>query len=444
MSSRSLWLWAALSALGVGVVLAFSGVSVPLALVGGLVSAGFAAVTGWRVSQSARTQMAAYAAAARGQLPLVAHDEPHDEPVTLAREVQTTVAKANEMSRRLSVLRAVIDGMAEGVWITAEDSTVLEHNDALKELLYTGRELVGQRAFEVLPSEELQEAVEKACKEHLPSRLELSVEGLRPRVLSVHVSPLGRELGGSAAVFFDVTDLRRLEKVRKDFVANVSHELRTPITAIRGYAETLKAGALADPTTAEKMVDIIHRQSERLSELVEDLLELSRLESKRIQLAEKPVDLDDAASRALDALGPKSRARGVTIEVQVPADTVILGDQRAVEQIILNLLDNAVKYCRPGGHVWISAQSVEDEVVVKVRDDGPGIEERHLPRLFERFYRVDKGRSRDMGGTGLGLSIVKHFATAMKGDVSVQSSPGQGATFQVTLPRGVRNSADKG
>ena len=434
MSSRSLWLWAAWSALGVAAVLYFSDFSLWLAVIGGAASAIFAAITGWRVGHQARRQVAAYAAAARGQLPEPPHDEHHEEPAKLAREVQNTAASAREMSRRLSVLRAVIDGMAEGVWITSEDATVLEHNDALKELLFTGRELVGQRAYDVLPSEELKEAVDRACKEHHPSRLELSVEGLRPRVLSVHVSPLGRELGGSAAVFFDVTDLRRLEKVRKDFVANVSHELRTPITAIRGYAETLKAGAISDPVTANKMVDIIHRQSERLSELVEDLLEISRLESRQIQLAVKPVELDDAANRALEAVRPKSRARSVTIDVQVPGDVFVLGDQRAVEQIILNLLDNAVKYTRAGGRVWVTAQREGDEVVMKVKDDGPGIEERHLPRLFERFYRVDKGRSRDMGGTGLGLSIVKHFATAMKGAVSVESAPGLGATFVVTLP----------
>jgi two-component system phosphate regulon sensor histidine kinase PhoR len=245
---------------------------------------------------------------------------------------------------------------------------------------------------------------------------------------------LGRELGGSAAVFFDVTELRRLEKVRKDFVANVSHELRTPITAIRGYAETLQAGALNDPENAPKMVDIIHRQSERLSELVEDLLELSRLESRQIQLAEQPVDVTEAAQRALEAVRPKARVRGTQLELQIPAGTRVLGDRRAVEQILLNLVDNAVKYTRPNGHVWVSAGLVADAVELRVRDDGPGIEPKHLPRIFERFYRVDKGRSRDMGGTGLGLSIVKHLATAMKGDVRVESGPRGGATFFVQLP----------
>ncbi len=250
-------------------------------------------------------------------------------------------------------------------------------------------------------------------------------------MLSVHVSPLGRELAGSSAVFFDVTELRRLEKVRKDFVANVSHELRTPITAIRGYAETLQSGAINDPVAAPKMVDIIHRQSERLSELVEDLLELSRLESRQIQLAEKPVDLLEATQRALEAVRPKAKPRGTTLEVQVPPNLFVLGDQRAIEQIVLNLVDNAVKYSRPNGRVELSATSRDGLVEMRIKDNGAGIESRHLSRIFERFYRVDKGRSREMGGTGLGLSIVKHLITTMKGDVRCESAPGQGSTFFV-------------
>lgn len=433
MTSRALWLWAVFSATGVAAVLFFADYSLPIAVIGGVSSAIVAAINAFRVRQLAQQRVEAYAAAARGELPAEPHGPQHAEPLKLAREVQSTAANAREMSRKLSVLRAVIDGMAEGVWITAEDGTVIEHNNALKEMLYAGREIIGQRPTDLMQSGELQVAVESACRDHHPSRLELSIEGVRPRVLSVHVSPLGKELGGSAAVFFDVTELRRLEKVRKDFVANVSHELRTPITAIRGYAETLKAGALGDPVNAPKMVDIIHRQSERLSELVEDLLELSRIESKELRLANAPIDVHEVTTRALEALRPKARARNISLELQVAPHTQALGDQRALEQIMLNLVDNAVKYSRVNGHVWVSAEVEGDEVRVGVRDDGPGIEPKHLPRLFERFYRVDKGRSRDMGGTGLGLSIVKHLANAMQGDVSVVSTPGLGSTFTIAL-----------
>lgn len=339
------------------------------------------------------------------------------------------------LRHQLAILRAVVDGMAEGVWITSEDGTVLQHNDALKEMLFTGGAIVGHKAWELFESEPLHLAVLKACAEGVATRLELPVEGVRPRVLSIHVSSLGKDLGGSAAVFFDVTDLRRLEKVRKDFVANVSHELRTPITAIRGYAETLQSGALSDPVAAPQMVDVILRQSLRLSALVEDLLELSRLESRELSLQKVAVDLAEAVQRSVEAVRPKAVARGVSIDVQVPAGLTALADPRGVEQILLNLLDNAVKYSKAEGHAWVSGRVVGQEIELAVKDDGPGVEEKHLSRLFERFYRVDKGRSRDMGGTGLGLSIVKHLSNAMGGEVRVESRPGAGSTFTVSLPK---------
>ncbi len=351
-------------------------------------------------------------------------------PTTLPPQINPD----SHAARELDTLRAVVDGLAEGLWITSRDGTVVQHNDALKQMLYSGTELLGHRPVELVRSAPLQEAVTRACSEGLSSQLEINVESVRPRVLQVHVSALRKEVGGSAAVFFDVTELRRLETVRKDFVANVSHELRTPITAIRGYSETLQAGALKDPENAPKMVEIIHRQSERLSELVEDLLELSRIEGRLFQLAELPVDLSVAAQRAADTVRLKASARNVTLNLEVPPGMTALADERGVEQVLINLLDNAVKFTAPQGVVTVFARSGAAGVVICVRDTGLGIEPKHLARVFERFYRVDKGRSRDMGGTGLGLSIVKHLATAMHGDVRVESVPGRGSTFFVELP----------
>jgi two-component system, OmpR family, phosphate regulon sensor histidine kinase PhoR len=431
MSTRLLVLWPIGAALGVALAVALATNTAAAALVAGGATLVFSSFAGLSISRHWKRRADAFAAAARGlQVEPLAGEPDANAPSQLAREVQTTAQSAREMARDLAVLRAVIDGMAEGVWVTTEDGTVHEHNNALKELLYSGTEIVGHRPVEIVRSAELQLAVEKACRDHQASRLEINLEGVMPRVLSIHVSPLGHDLGGSAAVFFDVTDLRRLEKVRKDFVANVSHELRTPVTAIRGYAETLLSGALSDPVAAPKMVDIIHR----LSELVEDLLELSRLESKQLQLAEKPVNLAEAAQRASEAIRPKARLRNTTVELQVPPGLVALADPRGLEQVVLNLVDNAVKYTPPNGHVWVTGRQTDGEIELVVKDDGPGIEARHLPRIFERFYRVDKGRSRDMGGTGLGLSIVKHLVNAMKGEVRVESAPGAGSTFYVTLP----------
>ena len=430
MNRALLWAWAMFVGL-TAIALALTQ-AVAISLLLGMLSGVCVWFAAQNVARQWRRRADAFAAAARGvSLDPGVEGGSGDDPVRLAHEVQDAAITSRENTRKLSVLRAVIDGMAEGVWITSEDGTVVEHNNALKEFLYTGQEIAGHRPRDLFESPELHDAVQKACRDHVASRLELNVEGVRPCVLLVHVSPLGRELAGSSAVFFDVTELRRLEKVRKDFVANVSHELRTPITAIRGYAETLQSGAINDPIAAPKMVDIIHRQSERLSELVEDLLELSRLESRQIQLAEKPVELLEATQRALEAVRPKAKPRGTAIEVQVPPNLFVLGDQRAIEQIVLNLVDNAVKYSPPNGRVELSAVTRDGHVEMRVKDNGTGIEARHLPRIFERFYRVDKGRSREMGGTGLGLSIVKHLITTMKGDVRCESAPGQGSTFFV-------------
>ncbi len=340
--------------------------------------------------------------------------------------------RARELTRKVNTLAAVVDSMAEGLWITDRSGVVTLHNDALKELLFAGGELVGRRPLELIRSQPLAEAVQRACEHGEARTLEVKIAGVRPRIASVRVAPLF--VGGSSAVFHDITELRRLENVRQDFVANVSHELRTPITAIRGYAETLKAGALDDRENAARMVDVIHRQSERLSALVEDLLEIARLESEQIQLSRQKVSVAAVASRAAEPIRPRAAQRRIRLELSVPEGVVALADERGIEDVLLNLLDNAVKYTPPGGLVEIRGQNQDGRCIIAVRDTGIGIDGKHLSRIFERFYRVDKGRSREMGGTGLGLSIVKHLVTAMDGEVEVQSTPGEGSVFTVTLP----------
>jgi len=360
---------------------------------------------------------------------------------SLHQRLATRNAHLNQEARTLS---AVLDGMAEGLWVTDAEGTVVHHNEALRGMLQPATAIIGQRPLALLRNEPLHDAVMRACLDGTSTHLELTVEGLFPRTLGIRVTPLGRDLPGSAAVFHDVTELRRLEKIRKDFVANVSHELRTPITAIRGYAETLQSGALKEPEVAPKMVDIIHRQSERLSELVEDLLELSRLESREVKLRLTDVPLARAASQAAEVVRQKAHGKGITLELSVPASLTARGDERGVEQVLLNLLDNAVKYTPEGGQVRVTGTLDAGRCVVHVRDTGVGIEPKHLARIFERFYRVDKGRSRDMGGTGLGLSIVKHLMSAMGGEVRVESQPGQGSQFTIFLPAAVSSAAVAG
>ncbi|WP_434389338.1 sensor histidine kinase [Melittangium boletus] len=378
-----------------------------------------------------------------------ATDDEELEELTLVRRTldalhQRHFTRDVGLLQEARTLTAVLDSMAEGIWVTDVEGNVLRHNDALRGMLMPVGDIVGQRPLTLLRHDSLNEAVSRACEEGGSTRLELTLEDVLSRTLAIRVTPLGGDLPGSAAVFHDVTELRHLEKVRKDFVANVSHELRTPITAIRGYAETLQSGALADPQVAAKMVDIIHRQSERLSELVEDLLELSRLESREVKLQVRDVPLAQAAARAAETVRHKAQGKRISLELDVPPELVAQGDERGLEQVLLNLLDNAVKYTPEGGRVRVTGGLEEGRCVVHVRDSGVGIEPRHLTRIFERFYRVDKGRSRDMGGTGLGLSIVKHLLGAMGGEVRVESQPNEGSTFTILLRVAVPSAASAG
>jgi two-component system phosphate regulon sensor histidine kinase PhoR len=231
----------------------------------------------------------------------------------------------------------------------------------------------------------------------------------------------------------DVTEAKRAEAMRRDFVANASHELRTPVSAIRGAAETLLAGALQDPEAAARFVDMIARHAERLARLTEDLLDLSRIESGQWEMRLERVELAPLAQSVLDLHADRAAEKQLKLVRDVPAEAAAVADARALEQVLVNLVDNAVKYTPPGGAVTVRAHAEPGRALIEVVDTGPGIERHHLARLFERFYRADPGRSRDQGGTGLGLAIVKHLAQAQKGDVGVESGSG-GTRFWVSLP----------
>jgi two-component system phosphate regulon sensor histidine kinase PhoR len=245
---------------------------------------------------------------------------------------------------------------------------------------------------------------------------------------------------GTVAVFHDVSELRRLENLRSDFVANVSHELKTPLTAVRGFAETLLSGSVP-PQDVEKYLGVILKHAERLGSLIDDLLELSRIESRKQPLQFTTVDVGRVAVGVMSGMEPLLRSKALSVKLveqtdpqaELPAEAH--ADRRAVEQVLTNLLDNAAKYTNAGGHIEVQLTAAGDRIAVEVRDDGIGIPERDLPRIFERFYRVEKARSRDLGGTGLGLSIVKHLVQAMDGEIFVQSELGRGTTFRFTLPK---------
>jgi two-component system phosphate regulon sensor histidine kinase PhoR len=292
----------------------------------------------------------------------------------------------------------------------------------------------------------LEAAIQKAVHEGESSGFELDVPASGGKTLEVNVVgilPSSKWIGkeseegrGAVAVFHDITRLKELEKIRQDFVANVSHELRTPLTTIKGYAETLLEGALKEEVAAQ-FVQVIKRHSDRLEKIVEDLLILSKIESKEFQLRMESLSISDLIGDVLDFLKEPLNKRKISVSVgEIPPTLLVYGDRQYLEQVLINILDNAIKYGRDRGNIKISVNENPDgEIQVSVEDDGTGIPKEDLPRIFERFYRVDKGRSKELGGTGLGLSIVKHIVQAHGGSVWAESEITKGSRFHFTLPK---------
>ena len=266
------------------------------------------------------------------------------------------------------------------------------------------------------------------------------------RPLRLYVSPMKQDdkVVGALAIVEDITELRRLEQVRTDFAANVSHELKTPLTSIRGFVETLQAGAIDHPEMAHKFLNIIMMETERLTRLINDILSISKLESGNDEVATERIRLDKKACDVCDMLSIHAQEKQVTLNYRLNSEPVfIIGNPDRVEQLLINLTENAIKYNKPGGSVTVQVFKSEQEANITISDTGIGIAEENLPRLFERFYRVDKGRSRQMGGTGLGLAIVKHIVRSMNGEIEVHSKLGEGTEFLITLPLAPKQNPEK-
>ncbi len=323
--------------------------------------------------------------------------------------------------------RELLAAMPGVAGLVAADGRIRASNAALDGMAPSGR-AIGLTLLEITRHAELAEAARRAL-EGSPKRLEIQ---LGQRTWIANVTPLLR--GEVLVLLRDVTDARMAESTRRDFVANASHELRTPVSAIAGAAETLLSGAMDDPAQARSFVEMIARNAERLARLTNDLLDLSRIESRQWPVKLEPVSVEATARRAVEVCAESARRKRIELRVEVPEGTAVLADARALEQVLVNLLDNAVKYTPDGGSATVIAGPVAgDRTEVVVSDTGLGIERHHLPRLFERFYRVDPGRSRGSGGTGLGLAIVKHLVQMQAGEIAVDTGAG-GTSFRVRLP----------
>ncbi len=335
-------------------------------------------------------------------------------------------------------LQAVVEGMVEGVLVVDARGLLVMANDRWREFYGVWGELRGRRLLEVVRDTELHDLLEQAGAAEEPVSQELRSGRGAPRTLRVHATRFpasGRERLGTVAVFHDVSELARLEQVRRDFVANASHELRTPLAAIHGFAETLLGGGPLSEAERRAYLEIIDRHARRLTNIVSDLLDLARLErtEQRLELAE--VDVGALVQRLLADAAIRFEEKQLAVSQRSAGDTRALADAGALEQILHNLVDNAIKYTDPGGRIELEVAGEERCVRVRVRDSGVGIPSQDLDRIFERFYRVDKARSRALGGTGLGLSIVKHLVQRMGGEISVESALGQGTCMSFSVPR---------
>jgi two-component system phosphate regulon sensor histidine kinase PhoR len=350
---------------------------------------------------------------------------------SLRQQVAEVTAQRNE-------LQAMLAGMVEGVVVLDGNLRIREINPSALRL--AGRsiaEVQGSSLLEIFRNTRLDELARGTLAGSSPQEDTITLPGARELILQVHASQLPEDGGRIVLVLHDITRLKALETVRRDFVANVSHELKTPITAVKGALETVLEGALQeDPEAARRFLEAAARHSDRLASIIDDLLSLSRLEQQEDKALEKQeTALETVARGAMQLCQAKAAARGIPLELQAEAGLSASINPQLLEQALTNLIDNAVKYSSPGSPVLVSIRRAGEGIELAVRDQGIGIPPKDLPRVFERFYRVDRARSREQGGTGLGLAIVKHIVLAHGGSVRARSEPGAGSTFTIELPR---------
>ncbi len=356
-------------------------------------------------------------------------------------------SKIEEISKEKDYLQTILKGMMEGVLVVDGRGRILMVNDALRRLLSLSSDVSDKMPLEIIRNAELEGAIRKAIQDGENIALELDLNKSGEKTIEVNVVSIlpsnkrmdedSEGIRGAIAVFHDISRLKQLEKVRQDFVANVSHELRTPLTTIKGYAETLMEGALKEDQVLQ-FVQVIKRHTDRLTKIVEDLLMLSRIETKEFQLKLEIISVREFIDDVVEFVKEPAEKKKIFLSRdEIASSLAVQADRNHLEQILINLLDNAIKYTPEGGRVTVSAVEKDlKDIQFSIEDNGIGIPKEDLSRIFERFYRVDKGRSNELGGTGLGLSIVKHLVQAHGGMVWAESQMGKGSTFYFTLPKG--------
>lgn len=332
------------------------------------------------------------------------------------------------------MLQKILDTTRESVLVVDADMRIVGSNSSATEIFGRGSELKGRRLSEVVRDLDLHEAFRQAIfsNESTEVRLELNSTDRR---FDIHVAPL--ELDGNIngiGFFYETTKIEKLELIRQEFLSNISHELRTPLTSILAFVETLEDGALDDSENNRRFLSVIRRNAERMHSLIADILELSLIESGKVSVEKRPVHVGLLTDEIFTSLTAKANEREIKLFNDIDKSTTILADNVRLEQMLVNLIENAIKFNRVGGSVTVTHRRQEDMNIISVVDAGEGIMPEHLGRIFERFYRVDRARSREIGGTGLGLAIVKHLARLHGGEVSVRSVLSEGTTFQIELP----------
>ena len=337
-----------------------------------------------------------------------------------------------------SLFEATMGSMREGLLVVDKDMRVVASNPVAHRLFNPSlTRLNSQRLTELTRNPAIYSAFLDGLKGVESSGIKVETHGPERQVFDLRVVPIGgngQGAEGALGVFFDITRTERLEIVRQEFLSNVSHELRTPLTAILAFVETLETGAMEDPESSQRFLSIIRKNASRMHGLIDDILELTAIEGGNVTLRAATVDLHELVAEVCASLAAKAAANSVTLVNRVEPDVTVYADARRLEQMLTNLVDNGIKFSREGGTVTIRHESgTRDRILVE--DNGDGIPAQHLERLFERFYRVDRARSRDIGGTGLGLAIVKHLALLHGGEVNVESELGKGTIFTIHLQK---------